>query len=257
MADCLLVADRGPARVLTLNRPHVLNALDKELRDAIARELRRANADKAVRAVVVTGAGERAFCSGQDLNEAKEQTAATAEAWQKSWADFTHSFLETNKPIIAAINGVAAGGGFVMAALADIKVMARPARFIMAEVNIGLPSIIGSWLLMKQVFLSRTVDIVLSGRDIPSHEAQQIGFVHEVVESADVMARAQALADELAKKKPSPMRLTVGRMREVILKDWASLEAAAQRYQGEAVASGEPQRIQAQFLAERARRAKA
>jgi enoyl-CoA hydratase/carnithine racemase len=110
---------------------------------------------------------------------------------------------------------------------------------------------------MKQVFLSRTVDIVLSGRDIPAHEAQQIGFVHEVVESADVMARAQALAEELAKKKPSPMRLTVGRMREVILKDWASLEAAAQRYQGEAVASGEPQRVQAQFLAERARRAKA
>ena len=257
MPDSLLVADKGPARLLTLNRPHVLNALDAELRTAISRELRRANADKSVRAVIITGAGPRAFCSGQDLNEGKEQTAASAAEWQRSWADFTHSFLETNKPIIAAINGVSAGGGFVMAALADIKVMARDARFIMAEVNIGLPSIIGSWLLMKQVFLSRTVDIVLSGRDLPAHEAKAIGFVHEVVEKADVMARAQSLAEELAKKKPSPMRLTIGRMREVLLKDWPSLEEAALRYQSEAVASGEPQRVQARFLAERAARAKA
>jgi enoyl-CoA hydratase/carnithine racemase len=167
-----------------------------------------------------------------------------------------HSFLECHKPIIAAINGVAAGGGFVMAALADVKVMARPARFIMAEINIGLPSIIGSYLLLKQIFLSRTVDIVLTGRDIPSHEAKAMGFVHEVVEPADVMARALALADEFAKKKPTPMRLTIGRMREVLLKDWDSLEKAAQRYQGEAVASGEPQRVQAQFLADRAARAR-
>jgi enoyl-CoA hydratase len=256
MSDCLLVRNQGPARILTLNRPKVLNALDAELRRRIAEEIRKAHADKSVRAVIVTGAGDRAFCAGQDLNEAKEQTAATAAEWQRTWTDFTHSFLECHKPIIAAINGVAAGGGFVMAALADVKVMARPARFIMAEINIGLPSIIGSYLLLKQIFLSRTIDIVLTGRDIPSHEAKAMGFVHEVVEPADVMTRALALADEFAKKKPTPMRLTIGRMRAVLLKDWDGLEKAAQRYQGEAVASGEPQRVQAQFLADRAARAR-
>lgn len=254
MADSLLVANRGPARILTLNRPHVLNALDRELRDKIAAALRSANADKSVRAIIVTGAGDRAFCSGQDLNEAKVQTAETAKDWQASWADFTHAFLECHKPIIGAINGVAAGGGFVMAALADVKIMARPARFVMAEVNIGLPSIIGSFLLFKQVFLSRTIDIVLSGRDLPSHEAKAIGFVHEVAEPAQVMERALAIAEEFAQKKPTPMRLTIARMRATILKDWKDLEAAALRYQSEAVASGEPQKVQEKFLAERAAR---
>lgn len=255
MPDSLQVSNRGPVRVLTLNRPDVLNALNEELRGAIASEIRKANTDKSVRAIVITGNG-RAFCSGQDLNEAKEQNAQTAERWQRTWTDFTHSFLECHKPIIAAVNGVAAGGGFLMAALADVKVMARPARFVMAEINIGLPSIIGSFLLFKQIFLSRTVDIVLNGRDVPAHEAKAIGFVHEVVEPGDVLKRAIALGEELATKKPTPMRLTIARMREVLLKDWDELERAAQRYQGEAIASGEPQKVQAKFLADRAARAR-
>ena len=104
----------------------------------------------------------------------------------------------------------------------------------------------------QDVFLS----IVLSGRDIPAHEAKAIGFVHEVVEPEDVLKRAIELGEELATKKPTPMRLTIARMREVLLKDWDELERAALRYQSEAVASGEPQKVQAKFLADRAARAR-
>jgi len=125
---------------------------------------------------------------------------------------------------------------------------------VMAEINIGLPSIIGSFLLFKQIFLSRTVDIVLNGRDVPSHEAKAIGFVHEVVEPEDVLKRAIELGQERSTKYPTPMRLTIKRMRAVLLKDWDELERAAQRYQGEAVRSGEPQKVQAKFLADRAAR---
>ncbi len=167
---------------------------------------------------------------------------------------FYGAFLDTNMPIIVALNGLAAGGGFVIASLGDIRVMSDQARLIMAEINIGLPSIFGSYYLMSQVFLSRTVDIVLTGRDIPAEEAKRIGWAHEVVPPGEVMERAKALAAELVAKAPTPLRLTVTRFRTVAKREFAEVAESLTRYQMEAVATGEPARVMAGFFAERERR---
>ena len=257
MASLLLAETAGPVRILILNRPAVMNALNTELRDALADALDTAAAEAAVRVVILTGAGERAFCAGQDLNETgalKAEDEAAAEDWQHSWGRFYRAFLNCNKPIIAAVNGVSAGGGFVIASLADIRVMADGARFIMSEVNIGLPSIFGSYFLSTQIFLSRTAEFVLSGRDMSAEEAQRIGFAHAVVPPGEVMAKARAYADEFVEKAPTPLRLTVTRIREVAKREFEEVSEALMRYQKEAVATGEPQRVMAEFLAARERR---
>lgn len=257
MSDVLQVRDEGGARILTLNRPERLNALNTELRAAVAKAMREAAADPAVRSVIVTGAGDRAFCSGQDLNEAKDVEKGGAEAWQRDWGDFYMSFLDCRKPVIAAINGVAAGGAFVICLLSDVRIMADNSRLIMAEIDVGLPSIVGAYLLRTHLFLSRAIEITLTGRDIPAAEAKQIGLAHEVVPQGDVMKTALSYAAEFAEKAPTPLRLTVGRMRDRVKRDFPELTDALIRYQSEAVASGEPKRVMDEFLAERAARKKA
>ena len=254
MSEKLLISDEGEVRTLTLNRPEVLNALDGELRAAVVDALADAGADPSIRVVILTGSGDRAFSAGQDLNEAKAVDDSDSRAWQESWEAFYGAFLDTNMPIIVALNGLAAGGGFVISSLGDIRVMSDQARLIMAEINIGLPSIFGSYYLMSQVFLSRTVDIVLTGRDIPAEEAKRIGWAHEVVPPGEVMERAQALAAELCEKAPTPLRLTVTRFRTVAKREFAEVAESLTRYQMEAVATGEPARVMAGFFAERERR---
>lgn len=257
MSDVLQVRDDGGARILTLNRPDRLNALNAELRAEIAKAMREAAADASVRAVIITGAGDRAFCSGQDLNEASKMETKGAEAWQRDWGDFYMSFLDCRKPVIAAINGVAAGGAFVICLLADIRIMADNSRFIMAEIDVGLPSIVGAYLLRTHLFLSRAIEITLTGRDIPASEAKEIGLAHEVVPQGEVLKTARAYAAEFEAKAPTPLRLTVGRMRDRVKADFDELTEALIRYQSEAVASGEPQQVMDKFLAERAARKKA
>ena len=164
MGPSLLADTRGAVRLLTFNRPHRLNALDAALRSAIADALGEAAADPAIPAVVFTGAGERAFCAGQDLNETAPLGDADEGGWIETWRRFFSAFLEHPKPMVAAVNGVAAGGGMEMAMFADIRVAAPGARFIMAEIDVGLPTIMGGFSLDARVFHSRMAEIVLSGR---------------------------------------------------------------------------------------------
>ena len=257
MAGFLQLTTDDSVRTLTLNRPEVLNAFNAELRADVANAVTDAATDPEVRVIILAGAGQRAFSSGQDINEAKELRPEDAEDWQKSWRNFYGSFVNCNKPIIAAVGGIAAGGGFVIAALSDIRVMAESARFSMAEINMGLPAILGSHCLFNQIFLSRTIEIVLSGRDLSADEARRIGFAHEVVPAGEELARARELADELVEKAATPLRLTVTRFREIAKREFKAVADAYRRYQTEAVASGEPQRVMTAFLEERGKRKQA
>jgi enoyl-CoA hydratase/carnithine racemase len=256
MSPSLLVTSEGPVRTLTLNRPARLNALDGELRKALVQGLEDAAVDPEVRAVVLTGAGERAFCAGQDLNESAGLSDADGDSWIETWRGFFLAFLRHQKPIIAAINGVAAGGGFEIANFADLRLAVPTARFIMAEVDIGLPTLVGSYILESHVFHSRMAEIVLTGRPMLADEAAEIGLVHRIVEPERLADEAKALALELAAKPPRAMALNVERLRAVWLRrmEQHGVFEALVTYQREAVASGEPQKVMAAFLAERARR---
>lgn len=247
----MILATRRQDEVLTvtLNRPERLNALNAELRTAICDLLASAAEDDRVRAVVITGAGERAFCAGQDLTESAALAADAGPEWMAGWRRYFDVMSRFPKPIVAAINGVAAGAGLQTALMADLRVAVPSARLLMAEVNVGLPAIVGAYLLSIHLGMSRAVDLVLSGRTVLAEQAMQWGLVHGLAEPAELAAQAGAMARHLAQKPPNAMRLTLGNLRGALRQGLAEAESAADRYQSEAIATGSPQVAMEHFLA--------
>ncbi|WP_342640444.1 enoyl-CoA hydratase/isomerase family protein [Rhodoligotrophos ferricapiens] len=250
----LLSERRGPILSLTLNRPHRLNALDHELRQSIADAIESANGDPEIRVLTFTGTGTHAFSAGQDLHESGALKPADGPVWMAGWVRYFSAFARATKPLIMAVNGVAAGGGLETALLGDLRIASRNARFLMAEADIGLPAIVGQHLLKIHLGLSRATELVLTARTLNAGEALEIGLLHRVVDESDLPEAAAEMARLLAEKPPLAMQLTVGRFREVLLPALADAEQASARYQSEAVASGEPQQAMQAFLARRQRR---
>ncbi|MDA0676001.1 MAG: enoyl-CoA hydratase/isomerase family protein [Proteobacteria bacterium] len=251
MSRPLSETDRDGVRMLRLERPERLNALSTALRLALVDAMNRAAEDEAVRAILLTGAGERGFCAGQDIKESSTLQSSDTDEWMETWDSFFQAFLTFPKPIVSAVNGVAAGGGLDLALFGDVRVAVTDARFIMAEIDIGLPVICGSFLLAQDVFWSRALGIVLTGQTIPAAEALRIGMIHEVVQHERLLPRAFERAGELAAKPPVALRLTIQRLRQMRLNalNAHGVFKAMPRYHGEAIASGEPQRVMEKFLA--------
>src|SRR5215813_3152075 len=168
---------------LTLNKPHKLNAWDTPMRAEIAEVLRSWNRERRVRAVVMTGACERAFSAGQDLDETEKfQSGSDGANWFQSWRDFYNSIRELDKPCLAALNGVAAGSAFQAAMLTDVRVGHPGVRMGQAEINSGIPSVTGPMLMLPRIGLSRTVELTLTGRMMDAEECRAIGLIHYLVE---------------------------------------------------------------------------
>lgn len=248
----MLSRRRQSILTVTLNRPDRLNALDADMRARLCSILSEASGDGRVGAVVLTGAGERAFCAGQDLNESAALSGTAGAGWMHTWRDFFEGVSACRKPLVAAINGVAAGAGLQLALLADIRMAVPDARLLMAEVNVGLPAIVGSCLLTQHLGHSRASELVLTGRPVPASEARRWGLVHDLIAPKDLLSRASEAAQELADKPPVAMRLTLGNLRRALRAELAETEQAAQSYQTEAIATGEPQEAMARFLSARA-----
>jgi enoyl-CoA hydratase/carnithine racemase len=238
-----------------LNRPERLNALDAPLRRAVGDLLDQAARDEAVRVVVLTGSGDRAFCAGQDLGESAGLAEGAGPEWMASWRAYFHAFAHFPKPIVAAINGVAAGAGLQTALLADMRIAVSEARLLMAEVNVGLPAIVGGHLLGVHLGLSRAIDLVLTGREVRAGEAAEWGLIHEVVPSEALAERTAATARALAQKPPTALRLTMAHLRAGQRHGLLEAEAAAERYQSAAIATGAPQAEMGRFLSRRTGRA--
>jgi enoyl-CoA hydratase/carnithine racemase len=247
----LVVERDGPVAVLAFNRPASLNALDTPARRAVCAALAELAADPDTGAVIFTGTGERAFCAGQDVRESEALGPGDGARWMESWTAYFSAVSSFPKPVIHAINGVAAGAGFETALIGDVRLAVPGARFIMAEIDIGLPAIVGGFLLQTQLGLSRATEMVLSGRAMYAEEARQAGIVHEIVAPADLIARAKARARELAAKPPKALALTLQNFRRQFRQGLAKAEAASEAYQAEAIATGEPQRAMARFLAKK------
>jgi enoyl-CoA hydratase len=244
---------------LTLNKPVKLNAWDTPMRAEIAGILKDWNGDGSVRAVIVTGTGERAFSAGQDLDETEKFTSGSDGAnWFQSWRDFYNAIRDLDKPCVAALNGVAAGSAFQAAMLMDVRVGHRAVRMGQAEINSGIPSVTGPMLMLPRIGLSRTIELTLSGRMMEAEECHAIGLIHYLVERReDVLPKAREVALMLAAKPPIAMRLTKARFRQVTQPAFDEAFANGSVYQAEAFASGEPQAAMRTFFAERAARRKA
>jgi len=187
----------GSVLTITLNRPDKLNAFDAVTHKAFRAALEEAG-EPEVRAVVLTGAG-RGFCVGQDLAELQERERDVAALLRERWNRHVLGLRGLEKPVLAAVNGPAAGAGLSLACACDLRLAADSAAFVPAFVNVGLvPDTGGSWLVPRLLGYPRAFEWMCSGRKIGAEEALAWGLVSEVVAGDGVLARTQERAAELA-----------------------------------------------------------
>lgn len=197
----------GKVATVTLDRPEAMNAIDPETEIELKDILARIDTDGTIRAVVLTGSGEKAFCSGADL----KKTMAISETYAaKAFGDGDESFVSgfsINKPIICAINGYALGGGLELALACDIRIAAAHARFGLPEVKVGtIPGAGGTQRLPRTVGASDAMLMLLTGDMIDAAEALRLGLISRVVPAGDLLKEAQALAGRIAANAPLSVR---------------------------------------------------
>lgn len=196
MAEVECTSD-GTVLTITLNRPDVLNAFNAAMHKALAAALKDARAE-AVRAVVITGAG-RGFCVGQDLTEFREAPGDIGDRLRSQYHPNIRAVRALEKPVIAAVNGAAAGAGLSLACACDLRVAADSATFVPAFINVGLiPDSGGSLFVHRLLGYSRAFEWMSSGRRLSAAEAHAWGLVSEVVEAGQLPQRAGEIATELA-----------------------------------------------------------
>jgi 2-(1,2-epoxy-1,2-dihydrophenyl)acetyl-CoA isomerase len=187
----------GGVQTIVLNRPDVLNALNADMHKALAAALKDARADD-VRAVVITGAG-RGFCVGQDLNEFRDATGDIADRLRSSYHPNILAIRALEKPVIAAVNGAAAGAGLSLACACDIRIASDAAVFVPAFVNIGLvPDSGGTFFITRLLGPARAFEWMTSGRTLTAFEAQAWGLASEIVEADALEGHVGELAGRLA-----------------------------------------------------------
>jgi enoyl-CoA hydratase/carnithine racemase len=233
-ASFILREDRGPVAILTLNRPEKLNAMSEELLGALVGALDAIELDAAVRAVVITGAG-RAFSAGADIAAfAPRMKAGAAEAivhFMRPGHRMTRRVESFPKPIVAAVNGIAFGGGCELVESTHIALAAESATFSKAEINIGIiPTFGGTQRLPRNVGRKAAIELILTGRRFSATEAARLGLINRVVTDADLLPEALALAKELAAKPPLTVAAALAaihRGMDASIEDGLAVEEAA------------------------------
>jgi enoyl-CoA hydratase/carnithine racemase len=256
MYECIETKEVENIGTITLNRPRTLNAWNTAMRSELVDVLRDFEGNQSIRAIVLTGAGDRAFSAGLDLGEAKSFDAERAVAMADEWRTIFDTIRGLSKPLVAALNGLALGAGFQVALLADIRIGHLGVTMGQTEINAGLPSITGPWIMKEMLGLSRTVELALTGRMMDAEECYRVGIIHKLVPRDQLMSEAFATANSLASKPQVAMRLTKQRFREVTEGGYQDVLEAAARIQRKAYATGEPQAIMQKFFDERAARRK-
>ncbi len=215
----LILRERlGNTEVVTFNRPEAANSLNPPLMDELGRALQEILDDADARAVVVTGAGDRVFCAGMDLSAMGDWNDQGLGGEDRPGARALAAFMDGTypKPLVAAVNGAAVGGGLELVMACDLVVAAEHARFGLPEVKRGLFAAGGGTLLATRIPQALALEMGLTGRLIGADEAGRAGLVNHVVPAADLRAAAIALADEVAANGPLAVRLTKRLMRAAV-----------------------------------------
>jgi len=196
-----MLEQEGAVLTVTFNRPAVRNALDPATWSELRAVVREVKGDAGVKVVILTGAGDKAFASGADIRSLRDRSQ-----WEYFYSEAQDVLLELEnlpKPVIAAINGVALGGGCEVCLAADIRIAADHARFGQPEVNLGiLPSAGGTQRLARLVGVGKAKELILTGEIIDAQEALRIGLVNQVVPAAELMNAARAMAEKILTKGP-------------------------------------------------------
>jgi enoyl-CoA hydratase len=208
--DNLLLERDGAIVSITINRPTVLNALNTQTIDELRRAILDLKRDDGVRVVILTGAGEKSFVAGADINELAVQTPTGGREHALTGQHVFDLIENMGKPVIAAINGYALGGGCELAMACTLRIAADTAKLGQPEVGLGLiPGYAGTQRLPRLVGKAKAMEMILTGAPIAADEAQRIGLVNRVVPATSLMMEAKALAAQLAKSAPIAMRYII------------------------------------------------
>lgn len=202
MFENILLERRGRIALITINRPDKLNALNIKTREEMASALDELRNDQEIRVVVITGAGEKSFVAGADINEFAGRTAVEQRAVMKAKSIFTAA-EDFPKPLIAMINGFCLGGGCELALSCDIRIASEKARFGQPEINLGIiPGGGGTQRLTRLIGEGKAMQMILTGEIIDAQEALRLGLVNEVHPAAELEAKTMELAGKIAEKSP-------------------------------------------------------
>jgi 2-(1,2-epoxy-1,2-dihydrophenyl)acetyl-CoA isomerase len=233
----LLVHTDAGVSTITLNRPEVYNAFNEQMKKEINDALKEAEKDRAVRCLVIRGSGDKAFCSGQDLKEHQGAKRSLKESLERSYNPMVRRMRGMEKPIIAMINGVAAGAGCSLALACDMRIMAPHAKLIEVFIRIGLVPDSGShWFLPRLVGMARAFEYAATGRDVTAEEAERTGLVNMVVPAERLEAETMALAARLAQAPTASIGLikrTLNKAMETDLDSLLDYEAVIQQIASE------------------------
>jgi enoyl-CoA hydratase len=206
----LLLEQSGAVAIITVNRPKVLNALNAPTLDELRRAVLDMKRDDSVRVVVLTGAGEKSFIAGADINELAVQTPITGREHALLGQHVFDLFENLGKPVIAAINGYALGGGCELAMACTLRIAADTAKIGQPEINLGIiPGYAGTQRLARLVGKGKAMELILTGAQITAAEAERIGLVNRVVPAASLMSEVRSLAAALANNAPIAMRYII------------------------------------------------
>lgn len=214
----LKIEQRGAAVWLTIDRPERRNALNDEVFAGILEGLARSEADDAIRAVVITGSGDRAFCSGADLDPDRSAFALGIAEPKHRGGQVFRAILAHEKPVIARVNGACMAGGFGLLAVADLAIASTEARFGLSEVKVGLfPMMVAALLIHRVGIADRDLcELSFTGDPIDAHRAREMGLVTRVVEPHALDEAVDALVATLAQRSPTALRMgkhAMGQMR--------------------------------------------
>ncbi|MBW8865860.1 MAG: enoyl-CoA hydratase/isomerase family protein [Acidobacteria bacterium] len=208
--DNLLLERDGAVATITINRPKVLNALNTATVEELRRAILELKADAAIRVAILTGAGERSFVAGADINELAVQTPTGGREHALAGQHVFDLIENMGKPVIAAINGFALGGGCELAMACTLRLAADTARLGQPEIALGLiPGYAGTQRLPRLVGKGRAMEMILTGAPVSADEAYRIGLVNRVVPAADLIGEAKKLAAQLASSAPIAMRYII------------------------------------------------
>jgi len=206
----LIVEESGPVARVTINRPDVLNALNRATLGEIVSAFTALGRNAAVRAVILTGAGEKAFIAGADIRELKDLSPLAAHEFAREGQLACTVISRIGKPVIAAVNGFALGGGCEIALACTMRIGSRKAKLGQPEVNLGvIPGWGGTQRLPRLVGLGRAAEIILTGDPIGAEEAHRIGLLNRVVEPEELMPTCEAIASKIAGRGPLAVRLAL------------------------------------------------
>ena len=225
----LLFEKKGAVAIVTVNRPKVLNALNMATMEELRKVFHQLKQDREVRVVLLTGAGEKAFIAGADINELAQQDPVQAKEYTHRGQSVLNLIENLGKPVIACINGFALGGGCEIAMACTMRLASENAKFGQPEVKLGIiPGYGGTQRLPRLVGKGRAQQLVLTGEMITAQEANRIGLVNEVMPAGELLARAEAIAGKIVANAPLACQYAmeaVNRGMEMTLDEGLFLEA--------------------------------